>query len=283
MPSENAVTHVTLNFATAVLLLLGIGLLAALTVLGGTLSTPVFLASYGVADLIFSVVWYRRLFSLTPLACRRLHRWVVGLTLPVCLVFMLTVLRTWADPEVRSSPAYQLGFLIAWGAALLWAHLVGWLLGLGWLEQGLERGNPGAVWAGVGLTVGTTLAVAGANIGEGETMATTIGPMFLAVGALLGLWGLFTAMTGNTATVTVERDNAAGLRLGSVLVAWGLVLGRSVAGDWVSVEATLRDFLYQGLLPGLGLLGLAVVIEFLTRPTRLRPLPALLEIVPLLG
>jgi len=40
-------------------------------------------------------------------------------------------------------------------------------------------------------------------------------------------------------SVTLERDLASGLRSASVLVAWGLVLGRSVAGDGVSITATM--------------------------------------------
>jgi hypothetical protein len=178
-----------------------------------------------------------------------------------------------ADDEVRSDVGYHLAFLIAWGAALIWVHMVGCLLGVEWLAQGLERRNRGAVWAGIGLTVGITLAVAGANIGEGPTMATTIGPMFLAVGALVGLWLVFAVVTGNTAAVTVERNEASGLRLGGLLIAWGLVLGRSVAGDWVSLEDTWHDFYDEGLIPGLVLLGLAMGVEIFMRPTKRRPFP----------
>jgi hypothetical protein len=275
MSRANTETTVRSDLVTAIGQLGVVGLLAGLTVFSGTVVTPGFVAIYGVVDLIFGVLWYRRLLCLNPLARWMISRWIIGLTLPVCLVLLLIVLRTLADPEVRSDVGYQVAFVIAWGAALLWAHFFGHLLGLAWLEQGLERRNLGAVSAGVGLTLGTTLAVAGANIGEGPTMGTTIGPMFLAVGALVGLWGMLAAATGNTSAVTVERDRAAGLRLAALLVTWGMVLGRSVAGNWVSVVATLWDFLLQGLIPGLVLLGLSLVIEVVTRPTRQRPTPGL--------
>ena len=120
-------------------------------------------------------------------------------------------------------------------------------------------------------TIGVTLAAAGANVGQGPTEATTLGPMFLAVGGLLLLWAGFSVLTGSVAAVAVERDIPSGLRTAALLVALGLILGRSVAGDWISVESTLRDYLRQGLAPAAALLGVAAIIEFLVRPTVRRP------------
>jgi hypothetical protein len=151
------------------------------------------------------------------------------------------------------------------------------LLGLDVLEHGVEGRNPAAVWAGAGLTIGATLATAGANVGRGPTEATTLGPMFLAVGGLMTLWAMFSVITGSAAAVAVERDLPSGLRAAALLVALGLILGRSVAGDWVSVEATLRDYLRQGLAPAAMLLGVAAVIEFLERPTKRRPVTSLVR------
>jgi hypothetical protein len=64
----------------------------------------------------------------------------------------------------------------------------------------------------------------------------------------------------------VDRDRAAGIRLGAWLVACGLILGRGVAGDWVSASGTVLDLMRA--LPGIvGILLLAVIVELLARPT----------------
>jgi hypothetical protein len=120
------------------------------------------------------------------------------------------------------------------------------------------------------LTIGATLATAGANIGQGPTVATTLGPMFLAVGGLMTLWATFSVITGSVTAIAVERDLPSGLRTAALLVALGLILGRSVAGDWVSAESTLCDYLWQGVAPAATLLGVAAIIEFLERPTKRR-------------
>jgi hypothetical protein len=120
----------------------------------------------------------------------------------------------------------------------------------------------------------TTLCVCGANIGQGPTVGTTLGPLCLAVGALGLLWVIVAALTGRSASIRLDRDRASGLRLAGLLVSWGLVLGRAVAGDWVSTAATLRDFAMQGW-PTLPLLGVAVAVETWVRPRRSGPSPSL--------
>jgi hypothetical protein len=99
--------------------------------------------------------------------------------------------------------------------------------------------------------------------------------MFLAVGGLLLLWAGFSVVTGSVAAVAVERDVPSGLRTAALLVAMGLIFGRSVAGDWVSVESTLRDYLRQGLAPAALLLVVAAIIEFMERPTLRRPVTSI--------
>jgi len=267
------VTRPDLGLATVLNGALLIGLLAALTVLAATFFPPLFFITFALADVAFAGFWYRRLLGLDRFAGGLRTRWLAGMIPLVCAALMLAVLRTWADPEVRAGPEYQAAFLIAWGAAMIWVHVLSSLIGLDCLEHGLEGRNPAVVWAWVGLMLGTTLAVAGANIGEGPTEATTLVPMVMAVAGLLGVWAVFAAVTGSTASVTVERDQPSGVRLAGLLIAWGLILGRSVAGDWVSLEATLRDFWHDGLQAVLVLLGLAIGVEVWERPRRRRPCP----------
>ena len=265
------------GFAGILGLATALGALALATVLLGTLTPPLFFFLYAFGDLAFFLHYYRRLISLPDMGSGPFARWIVGMTPVGCCALLLTVLRNWADPEVRDDWALQAEFVIAWGCAVFWTQVLGALLGLDILEHGVERRNPAAVWAGVGLTLGATLATAGANVGQGPTEATTLGPMFLAVGGLMALWATFSLITGSVAAVTVERDLPSGLRTAALLVALGLILGRSVAGDWVSVPSTLRDYGQQGLAPSATLLGVAAVIEFLERPTTRRPVTSVVR------
>jgi len=65
--------------------------------------------------------------------------------------------------------------------------------------------------------------------------------------------------------------------MAALSVALGLIFGRSVAGDWVSVKSTLHDFLQEGLTPAATLLGIAAGVEFLEQPTKRRPFPSVLR------
>ena len=82
------------------------------------------------------------------------------------------------------------------------------------------------------------------------------------------------AVTAVSDVVTVDRDPSAGFRLGGFLIACGLILGRSVAGDWVSAEGTVRDFAVAAW-PVIVLVIVAAVVERVARPTPETPRPSL--------
>jgi uncharacterized membrane protein YjfL (UPF0719 family) len=155
----------------------------------------------------------------------------------------------------------------------------------------LERGNAAAAPAVAGALLAFTLCFAGGNIGDGPGWSVVIFSAGLASVTLALLWLLLDSLTGVCETITVERDPATGVRLGALLAAAGLVLGRSVAGDWVSGPATLHDFVVHAW-PVLGLFGLAIVIERALRPSQNHPIrsvamvglvPALLYLAAALG
>jgi hypothetical protein len=199
---------------------------------------------------------------------RRLAAAVAALV--VSLGVVLVALPTGADPQVRSGPVYIVLFLAVAADTLSLVTVAGSLFGLPVLG-GFIRGKNGAVgWALAGLWLGTGLVNAGANVGRGDTIYTTLGPLGLALGALLALAAILSAATGGLRAIRLDRDMPAGVRAGGLFVAWGLILGRAVAGDWESAERTLADFVAYGW-PVLALLIVAIPIELMLRPTVEKP------------
>jgi len=122
----------------------------------------------------------------------------------------------------------------------------------------------------IGAALGLSACYAGANIGDGPGWWCVV----WAGGLGTALW--FTALVvvagrGHlTETVTVERDPAAGLRLGVFLFAAGILCGRGAAGDWTNALKTVIEF--KAAWPLLPLVMVALMSEKLLRPTPERPL-----------
>lgn len=179
------------------------------------------------------------------------------------LLFLL--LRVWSADDVRNDPAY-LGLYWLMGAA--WAGLsragLAWL-GLSVRDDVLERGNGAAATAIGGAVVGLTLCFAGGNFGNGPGWWVVVFAAGLATTGFYVAWGLLGRFGGLAEAITVERDPAAGWRAAAFFVSTGMVLGRAVAGDWVSVTATVADFARRGW-PVLLLLAVAGASEQFIRP-----------------
>jgi hypothetical protein len=101
----------------------------------------------------------------------------------------------------------------------------------------------------------------------------------LATGTLLTAWWALDRLSGVAETITVDRDPAAGVRSVGFFLAGGMILGRAVAGDWVSAGDTLVDFVATGW-PVLFLLLLAAWVERMMRPTPERPVRGAADGVP---
>ena len=196
-------------------------------------------------------------------------RLIVVVAWVVSLVLLFWVLRSYASFDVRDS-GYLIFYMVV-GAA--WTGLACTLLKwMDWhyLEDVLERNNPAAALAQAGAILGIMLAFAGANIGDGPSWAVVIFCAMLSTGALFVLWMILDFSTGWIGNITIDRDVASGVRAGSFFISGGLIAGRVVAGDWVSVDATLVDF-WAGIW---GLLPLGVVAgfnQFLLRPNERNP------------
>jgi uncharacterized membrane protein YjfL (UPF0719 family) len=227
-----------------------------------------------VAALVWAATWFwwyrglrqgpriwlgsppRRLLALAPLAS-------------TILIFIVLV--AWSSHDVRESPIYLFQYVAlgaAWsGAAMPW---LAWH-GLSARDDVAERNNPAAAVALCGAILGVGLCYAGGNIGDGPGWWVVVFSAALATAAFFVLWRILDAASPRNDLITIHRDLACGLRHAGACVAAGLVLGRAVAGDWVSAGATLRDFAGDAW-PVLDLAVVAVVVDRTLAPTIRKPL-----------
>lgn len=191
-------------------------------------------------------------------------------SLVASLVIVVVALVTAADPQVQSSAGYILLFLAVAAATLMVVTEVGTILGLAALDGFVRGRNRATGWAVGGLWLGTGFVNAGANIGRGDTIYTTLGPLGLGLGTLIVLTVILAVATGGFRAVRLDRNTPAGVRFAGLFVAWGLILGRAVAGDWQSTQKTLEDFSRSAAAAGYILMG-AACVEVALRPTIQRP------------
>jgi uncharacterized membrane protein YjfL (UPF0719 family) len=168
---------------------------------------------------------------------------------------------------VRRDPFY-LTFYVLLGSG--WLGMGAWLfpfVGLSPRDDALERGNAAAALAVAGALGGATLCYAGGNIGDGPGVEAVLFSVLLSTAAFFMLWFVVEMLTREPLSeeITVERSPAAGLRLAGWLLGLGFALGWSVAGDWTSADATLRDFV-RSLPPALALASLGWVVENVGKP-----------------
>ena len=155
------------------------------------------------------------------------------------------------------------------------------LVGIVAPDDAVEAKNPAGVMTLCAAWVGAMLCYAGGNVGEGPTIWTTFLPAAAATGALLFTWCIIEACARTSEAITIDRDAASSLRLSGWVIGAGLVLGRSVTGDWVSWEGTWSDFARQAwfVVP---MAGAVVLMQRLWRPRSTRPVypPIVFGILP---
>jgi hypothetical protein len=202
----------------------------------------------GVLALALAAAWLYSAFGPSPLHGSKGARWPMWLMPPVCFGVVLVALQTLAADDVRNAPQYIALYAVlgaCWvGITMRFAPL----FGLYPRQDIVERRNPAAGWVMAGLMLGITFAYSGGNVGNGPGWWVVLACAALSTVTLYAVWCLVDWMTGITEFVTINRDRAAGIRLAAFLAASGLILGWAVAGDWVSVTATVRDLLHRGWL-----------------------------------
>ena len=232
-----------------------------------------FLVAAGIVALVTTVRWYYfvgRAKTYRPSPTR-----VVLIFLPpTLLVVLITVLQTLADPVwVVGRLDYTLLFTAGGIAWMFLGASAFALLGVDPRDDALERNNDAATIAVAGGMAGIVLLYAGSNVGNGPTIWTTLLPAVVAALALLAAWGMLEALTDTAEAITVERDVATGVRVGTFLACAGLILGRAMAGDFYAWGDTFVEF---GRLawPAAALVPVMVVLHHIMRPTMTRPAPS---------
>jgi len=208
--------------------------------------------------------WYGDIASVNRLRAPVSKRLVL-LTAPlVCLVLILIALTKLAATTVRSDALY-ISFYLLVGAGWLGGltHIFPFL-GISARDDVLERGNRAASWAVTGALTGASCSFAGANVGNGPGVEAVLFSALLSSALFIGLWLGMDLLTSISDAITVDRDERAGIRLGGLLLGIGLLSGWSVAGDWVSASATLKDF-GASAWPAILLTGVAVGVEAVFR------------------
>jgi uncharacterized membrane protein YjfL (UPF0719 family) len=188
-------------------------------------------------------------------------------------IFLGWVVGYWADQQIRDNSGYVLLVFAMGGACLTIAVAVLPWFGISLRDDAFEQRNFSAVLALSGAIAGVLITYSFANVGDGPSFWNNVFSSFLATGSLLLVLLFASAVGGATVSIVEERDNAAGMRIGGLLIAAALIFGRAVAGDWESTEATMQDFIRDGW-PAFVLCIAAIFTERMLRPTLHNPKPS---------
>jgi len=217
-----------------------------------------------VASLILGIggwgLWLVGAVSVSGLRTRRPPIALLGSVIGLAGLLILLVLRFAAADDVSGSPGYLLMYLALGLAWLRLAALLFPFVGLNPRDDLIERRNAAAIPAWSGAIVAVACCYAGGNIGNGPGWWVVVFSATLATAGLAGVWLAIGQSTGIVEAVTVDRDRAAGVRLGGWLVVSGVIFGWAVAGDWVSASATVADFVSRAW-PAVIVVALAIVVE----------------------
>ena len=190
-------------------------------------------------------IWLVQMSRLRVASRRRSGAGILALALAASAAAIFYVLTTAASFDVVDSPQYQFMYVV---------------LGLAWLRIASDRVSRSPASARA-----TTSSSGGTSRPRLPRAARWLGVAFCYAGGehrrrpgMVGRGVRGGARDGHAVRrlgwrsgddersptpSTIDRDLAAGVRLGAFLAACGLVLGRGVAGDWYSAAETVADLL----------------------------------------
>jgi uncharacterized membrane protein YjfL (UPF0719 family) len=238
----------------------------------------------GILALAGGALYYGPLVSVDSLGRNIGGKLLLAACPVLCLLLLWPVLLYLAAADVRNDLEYLFLFLVVGGAWMSGMTLLMPLLGLSVRDDAIEAGNGAAAVVVCGALLGVTLVFAGANIGEGPTIWTTIQPAFAATVVFLLTWLAVESTVHPSEAITLDRDMASALRLAGLLVACGLVLGRAAAGDWISAPRMYGDLAAHGWpVPVLGAAAIAAHRMLAPTPKNPRPSPGTAGLLPALA
>jgi hypothetical protein len=210
------------------------------------------------------ILWarfYLLLFRAHSFRLNKTHRTLLAV-LPVgCVLLIAVVLWRWGSTDVRTSAGWIVQYTLAGAAWLMFGLYLLSFLGVSVRDDAMERQNSAASWVTYGALIGTALCYAGANFGSGPGTEVVLFCAVLSTAFLFGFWLCLERIFQLTDKVTIERDEGAGIRAGGWMLSLGLIFGGAVAGDWESLEGTVRDFINYAWVAILFLL-VAAAIEW---------------------
>lgn len=221
---------------------------------------------------VFLLAWGSLLLRPCPMGRRQPGRGVLAFLPLVPVVIYHLVLTHLADREVREHGVYEFLFVALGIAWLMFGSSVARLRGVWPRQQLVDQVNPAAAPVVGGAVLGVAVCFAGANVGGGATIWSTILPAVLASATWGGLWLIADLLSGVSMAITIDRDDASGWRVGGAILASGIILGRAVAGDYHGADETLRDFVRQAW-PAAVVMFALVAMHARWRPTPQRTRP----------
>src|SRR5581483_3334672 len=204
------------------------------TIAGGSLRGEMNLDDGEAVVLIVSIAvtlvagsgYYLRLQRVARFSCPPGQRVPLYLAPPLSLGLLGVVLLRCAAGDVRGGGIYFALFMALGGAWIFATLALCGCLGVDFRSDALENHNSAVIIALSGVIIGVTLAYAGGNIGEGDSIWQTIFSSALATLGWLLSWCLLDGLTHTSIAVAESRDKASAWRLAGFLVASGLILGR---------------------------------------------------------
>jgi uncharacterized membrane protein YjfL (UPF0719 family) len=197
--------------------------------------------------------------------------WAFYLCAVAALTLVAVTLEFWGAAEIRATPT-EVFFLTLVAAVwlILTRKLFPWF-GLSFRDDAVERKNFSALIALCGAVLALGIIYAGSNVGEGPSFTNNFFCDTIGTASFFLLWFVIELFGKVSRSITEDRDLATGLRTCGLFLAFGLVIGRALAGDWHSEAATVRDFIRDGW-PAAVLLVLALIVEPFARPNRREPI-----------
>jgi len=204
--------------------------------------------------------WYRRLPEVKPVKRDKVIKYVLGLLPVVSLFIILYTLRFLASFDVVNDKIYIILYtLLGYTWTFLGMKLVFRFFDISWIDDALLLNNKAALYTVSGAFLGLVIIYSGANIGDGPGWWCVLfaGGLGLITWFLLGR--IIHSFTQAFERITIDRDISCGIRIGTYLLASGIILARASAGDWTSFYSTIVEFLVGW--PVLVLTVFAIIVE----------------------